>query len=99
MRFKFVFWNIQNSYNKKNDIKPKTIKKSLDQIIGSTSVADSMLDSNDENEKQYDLDNFSEIDKEDILIEMRKDMLIAAESMEFEKAAKIRDEIAEIEKA
>ena len=43
--------------------------------------------------------SFSEIDKEDILIEMRKDMLIAAESMEFEKAAKIRDEIAEIEKA
>ena len=91
--------NIQNNYNKKNNIKPKTIKKSLDQIISSTSVADSMLDSNDENKGKYDLDNFSEIDKEDILIEMRKDMLIAAESMEFEKAAKIRDEIAQIEKA
>jgi len=91
--------NIQNNYNKKNNIKPKTIKKSLDQIISSTSVADSMLDSNDENKGKYDLDNFSEIDKEDILIEMRKDMLIAAESMEFEKAAKIRDEIAQIKKA
>ena len=36
-------------------------------------------------------------DKESILIELRKAMLIAAEELDFEKAAKIRDEIIEFE--
>ena len=82
---------IQNAYNKKNDIIPMTIKKSDDQIIISTMVADSILDSNEQNKIQYDVNSLSELDRENILIEMRKDMLLAAETMEFEKAAKIRD--------
>ena len=61
-------------------------------------VADSILDSNEENKIQYDVNSLSELDRENILIEMRKDMLLAAETMEFEKAAKIRDEITELEK-
>ena len=89
---------IQNTYNKKNGIIPRTIKKSHDQIIISTSVADSIIDTNEQNKVQYDLNSFSELDRENILIEMRKDMLLAAETMEFEKAAKIRDEITELEK-
>ncbi len=89
---------IQNTHNKKNGIIPRTIKKSNDQIIISTMVADSIIDSNDQNKIQYDVNSFSELDKESILIEMRKDMLLAAETMEFEKAAKIRDEITELEK-
>ena len=89
---------IQNTYNKKNGIIPRTIKKSHDQIIISTSVADSIIDTNEQNKVQYDVNSFSELDRENILIEMRKDMLLAAETMEFEKAAKIRDEITELEK-
>ena len=89
---------IQNAHNKKNDIIPMTIKKSDDQIIISTMVADSILDSNEQNKIQYDVNSLSDLDRENIIIEMRKDMLLAAETMEFEKAAKIRDEITELEK-
>ena len=89
---------IQNTYNKKNGIMPRTIKKSHDQIITSTMVADSIIDSNEQNKIQYDVNSLSELDRENILIEMRKDMLLAAETLEFEKAAKIRDEITELEK-
>ena len=69
-----------------------------EEIIISTSVADSIIDTNEQNKVQYDVNSFSELDRENILIEMRKDMLLAAETMEFEKAAKIRDEITELEK-
>ncbi len=90
---------IQNQYNKKNNIIPKTINKSLDQIIISTSVADSISDSNQKKKDEYDHNKFSSLSKEDIIIEMRKDMILASESMKFEKAAMIRDEIIELEKS
>ena len=46
----------------------------------------------------YDKNHISNEDKELILDELRKSMLIAAEQLEFEKAAKIRDEILQFEK-
>jgi excinuclease ABC subunit B len=46
----------------------------------------------------YGKDILPESEKQMILIELRKAMLEAAENLEFEKAAKIRDEIQEFEK-
>ena len=46
----------------------------------------------------YDKDHLPEAEKQMILIELRKAMLESAEKLEFEKAAKIRDEIDEFEK-
>ena len=64
----------------------------------STSVADSMHDKDDVYVPKYDRDQLPETEKQMILVELRKAMLDAAAKLEFEKAAKIRDEIEEFEK-
>ena len=89
---------IQRRFNKKNNIIPKTIHKSIDDIMGSTSVADSMKDNDENYIPVMDISQISNEDKEVILDELRKAMLNAAEELKFEKAAKIRDEILEFEK-
>jgi excinuclease ABC subunit B len=89
---------IQKEFNKKNGIVPKTIYKSVDEIMTSTAVADSMQDKDDIYVPGYDRDQLPETEKKMILVELRKAMLDAAEKLEFEKAAKIRDEIEDFEK-
>ncbi len=89
---------IQSRFNKKNNIIPKTIHKSIDDIMGSTSVADTMKDNDENYIPVMDISQISNEDKEVILDELRKAMLNAAEELKFEKAAKIRDEILEFEK-
>ena len=89
---------IQKEFNKKNGIVPKTIYKSVDEIMTSTAIADSMHDKEDVYVPGYDRDQLPETEKQMILVELRKAMLDAAEKLEFEKAAKIRDEIDEFEK-
>ena len=90
---------IQKAFNKKNNITPKSVQKSIDQIIFTTAVADSIQNNPKDINPLYDKNEISNSEKENILIEMRKAMLIAAEEMEFEKAARIRDEIMEFEKS
>ena len=88
---------IQDEFNKKNNIIPKTIFKSVDKILDSTSVANSIEDKEDEFVPIVDKAQLPIEDKEMILEELRKAMLVAAEKLEFEKAARIRDEINEFE--
>jgi len=88
---------IQDEFNKKNNIIPKTIFKSVDKILDSTSVANSIEDKEDVFVPIVDKAQLPIEDKEMILEELRKAMLVAAEKLEFEKAARIRDEINEFE--
>jgi excinuclease ABC subunit B len=90
---------IQDDYNKKHGITPETVLKSTDQIMGTTAVADSKYD--DEEPEKYKSrrgDDFSKIDKKLALDMMREEMLQSADSLDFERAAKLRDEITQIEK-
>jgi len=89
---------IQKEFNKINNITPKTVYKSVDEILDSTAVANSMKGNDDALLPVFDKDQITREDKEMILDELRKAMLTAAEDLEFEKAAKIRDEIVEFEK-
>ncbi len=89
---------IQKEFNKINNITPKTVYKSVDEILDSTAVADSMKGNDDALLPVFDKGQITREDKEMILDELRKAMLTAAEDLEFEKAAKIRDEIVEFEK-
>jgi len=89
---------IQKEFNRINKITPKTIHKSVDDILDSTTVADSMKGNDEVKLPDFDKDQITIEDKEMILDELRKAMLIAAEDLDFEKAAKIRDEIVEFEK-
>ena len=89
---------IQNDYNIKNNIIPKTINKSVDEIMLSTSVAGSA----EEDEIMLKDQNFEDMtlqDRENILLELRKEMINAAEDLDFEKAAKLRDEIDSFERS
>ncbi|NQV14160.1 excinuclease ABC subunit UvrB [bacterium] len=86
----------QKVYNKEHGITPETIYKTTEEIMGITSVADAMNSKNDairESLKKYDSDH----EAGTLLDLMRIDMLRAAEGLDFEKAAMLRDEIKKLE--
>jgi excinuclease ABC subunit B len=94
---------LQEEYNKKMGIEPKTIYKSREEILASTSVADVR--------KKYNepATSFTKIaepiikymtkeQKKDLIEQMTEEMLQAAKDLEFEKAAYLRDEIEKLKK-
>ncbi len=80
----------QIEYNKKHNITPKSIEKSYEQVIKTTIVADAKED------YEKEIEEISEEDKIKLLEILTEEMKKAAENLEFEKAAKIRDKIKEI---
>ncbi|TET44320.1 excinuclease ABC subunit UvrB [candidate division TA06 bacterium] len=84
----------QVKYNKKYEIKPRSIVKSVDEVMRATSVADAKeLEKVGEEKEDYvtDLDRLDAIDR------LRQEMKQAADELEFEKAARLRDRIRKIE--
>ena len=88
---------IQSAYNKKNHIKPETIKKSVDQNNLLTRLADNKID---ENSKKITMESmkldFDNLEKADMIKELKKKMLKASNDLQFEEAAFLRDKIKEI---
>lgn len=78
---------IQMKYNKEHNITPQTIKKSIRDTIKASYVEDI--------QEEYKLDKNA--DMQDIINKLTDEMLKYAADMEFEKAAKIRDKIKELE--
>ncbi|SET05168.1 Excinuclease ABC subunit B [Natronincola peptidivorans] len=81
---------IQFDYNRKNNITPASIQKRVYNVIEATKVA--------EEEVKYHADQtqegkYSKEQLETIIKALEIEMLEAAEALEFEKAAKLRDEI------
>ena len=89
---------IQEKFNKDHGIEPVSVYKSTDQIMGSTTIADSIHEQEPEQNKSRRGDDFSKMDKKLALDKMRQEMLEAAENLNFERAAKLRDEISLMEK-
>ena len=92
--------SIQTDYNDKNNIVPKTILKTIDQISLSTSVADEredeMIKAIDSEDLNINFDNLDKIEMNDVLQTLEKKMKRAAKEMKFEVAAIYRDKIDEI---
>ena len=88
---------IQEAYNKKNKIKPATVQKSTEEILGTTSVADSRGQLDEIKLTNKKGDDFSSMDKKLAVEMMRQEMIESAENLEFERAAKLRDEIDKLE--
>ena len=92
--------SIQNKYNDKNNIVPKTILKTIDQISLSTSVADEredeMMKAIDSEDVNINFENLDKIEMDDVLQTLEKKMKRAAKEMKFEVAAIYRDKIDEI---
>ena len=92
--------NLQIKNNKIMGIKPKTIKKSVEEIMISTAIANSSID----DKTTFKIDDFidyklTENNSEMILIDLHKKMIEYADNLDFENAAKVRDEIENIQKS
>jgi excinuclease ABC subunit B len=89
----------QLNYNTENNITPQSIKKNIDSILASTSVADGYK-KKEEAESKADKANFMkylELDSKEKVVELlEKEMFEASKNLEFEKAAEIRDRIFEL---
>ncbi len=83
----------QLEYNKKHNIDPETIYKTREEILRSTSFADSRMVEEKEFEKP---EYFAMMSREDQLAFMLKAMRKAADNLEFETAMLIRDEIKQL---
>ena len=78
---------IQMEYNKKHNITPQTIKKSIRDTIKATVVEDV--------QSKYNISKDESID--DIITKLTDEMLVCATNMQFEQAAELRDKIKELE--
>lgn len=87
---------IQDDYNKQHNIIPQTISKSVDDILGSTLIADSKAPRLSKKDRAYR--QYTPMEKEEVLEHLEKEMLEAAKKLDFEQAAMIRDEISRLKK-
>jgi excinuclease ABC subunit B len=85
----------QQVYNREHHIVPQTIYKTVDEIMRTTSVADVRGKYRVKKEiREFDvLDRFTGMQ---LIEQLEKEMKSAAENLEFEKAAKLRDEIKQL---
>ncbi len=77
---------LQRAYNKEHNITPQTIKKAI-----RTSLADQLRATRTAREAIHATEH--EFDATELVAQLEKEMYEAAESLEFEKAAKLRDRI------
>ena len=85
---------IQVNHNEKYGIIPKTVSKSIEEIELSTRVADAGVDRL--HSIPSEIDYAEEINKESYVKVLDHEMKEAAASMDFERAALLRDKIFEI---
>ena len=86
--------SIQMAYNEKYGIVPKTIQKGVRDSIEATRIAEE-VESYDVNDVR-NLKDEAEISQ--AIIVLKSEMMAAAENLEFEKAAELRDKIMILEK-
>lgn len=80
---------IQTEFNEKHGITPTTIKKNISEIIQVTKST---------NEIEEVKEEFSHEQVENIIINLETEMYKAAEELDFERAAEIRDQIAKMKR-
>ncbi|MCD6169469.1 MAG: excinuclease ABC subunit UvrB [Candidatus Latescibacteria bacterium] len=84
---------IQEDYNRKHGITPTTVYKSVEEIMKATAVADEQATPA---VKESNADYISKMDREEEIAWLEGKMREAAASLEFEKAAQLRDQIAQL---
>lgn len=102
---------LQDEYNKKHGINPKTVFKTFEEIMSSTVIADSKAKQDQrKGKKKHDFQKTSlsiltepvqarnnPEERRDLINQLRKQMVEAAKDLEFERAAELRDEINRLE--
>ncbi len=80
---------IQIEFNKKHNITPRSIEKEIQEEIAHLAEAEDLIKNvAGQSEEQYEFSN--------MIADLERQMELAARNLEFEKAAKIRDRIAEL---
>ncbi|MBA7595006.1 UvrABC system protein B [subsurface metagenome] len=92
---------IQDAFNREHGITPTTVYKSVEEVMLTTSVADAQTRVAEAAlgplAGGYDLTNLDEQDLAFTLDLLRREMKRAAEDLQFEDAARLRDEILRLE--
>jgi excinuclease ABC subunit B len=100
---------IQLDYNREHGIVPRTVVKSREQILRGTAVADEKAQPDGPGGFRYAegdqrlvvadplVKYLTNDQKRDLVAQLHREMVEAAESLEFERAAELRDSIAQIE--
>lgn len=86
--------NIQEEYNREHGITPKTIVKKVHEIIRATEAVEEKKTMG--LEKDPESMSFEELDK--AVRRLKKEMKKAADDLQFERAAQLRDQIVELKK-
>ncbi len=95
---------LQVAHNEEMGITPKTVYKTMDEVLAATGVADvkAARDSRRERAKMpavaESVVRYLDADqKKDLVEELRREMIRASKDLEFERAAQLRDEIMKLE--
>ena len=90
---------LQLEYNKKYNIKPRSIKKTVYQVLKTTSVADERIFTRESKVIEDEIETLKEsLPLYELVEELERRMKMAADMLEFEKAAIYRDALREIKK-
>ncbi|HHU18960.1 MAG TPA: excinuclease ABC subunit UvrB [Bacilli bacterium] len=84
---------IQQAYNEKHNITPKTIIKEVRDVIRATKVAEEALEYKEE---QLNLSELTQAELTKVIEKMEQEMKQAARELNFEKAAELRDLVLEL---
>ncbi len=88
---------IQLEYNRKHGIIPRTIKKSREEILKATGVADERILTREEDDLEERINEIiKEYPRHRAVKELKKMMTFYAENLEFEKAMVLRDKLREM---
>lgn len=100
---------LQVAYNEKHGINPKTVYKSLEEILQGTSIADINAKRNDKRREAELADirkktapiikNMTVEQRAELINQLKEEMKTAARDLDFERAAELRDEIKRLEDA
>jgi excinuclease ABC subunit B len=95
----------QLEYNEEHGIKPKTIYKTVEEVLAATAVADVRAGRDEHGHRarvsivaDSVVRYLTKEQKQDLIEELRAEMTKAAKDLEFERAAELRDEIERLEK-
>jgi excinuclease ABC subunit B len=86
----------QDEYNHEHGITPQTIRKTVEEILKATTAADAKAAPGEEADRlirDARQDLLTQLEFEEVIERLEKEMNVAAVALEFERAARLRDEI------
>jgi excinuclease ABC subunit B len=84
----------QAAYNDEHGIEPRSIVKSVEQIRFSTAVADARRDATEAVAES--IASYQDLSPEELVDVLEREMRNAAEALDFERAARLRDELFDV---